>query len=123
MANKRQIIYHDGKPAFMLLPWTEFEALTEKLDEAGLSDEELFDLAHKSGEEYLPAELVHRVLDGENPIKAYREYRRLTQKDLAEKVGLNPVYISQIETGKRVGSTRTLGKIAKALEVDLDDLV
>ena len=123
MANKRQIIYHDGKPAFMLLPWTEFEALTEKLDEAGLSDEELFDLAHKSGEEYLPAELVHRVLDGENPIKAYREYRGLTQKDLAEKVGLNPVYISQIETGKRVGSTRTLGKIAEALEVDLDDLV
>ena len=123
MANKRQIIYHEGKPAFMLLPWSEFEAMTGKLDEAALSDEELFDLAHKSGGEYLPAELVHRILDGKNPVKAYREHRGLTQKDLAEKVGLNPVYISQIETGKRIGSTKTLGKIAKALDVDLDDLV
>ena len=123
MANKRQIIYHDGRPAFMLLPWAEFEALAEKLDEAGLSDEELFDLAHQSGEEYLPAELVHRILDGENPVKAYREHRGLTQKKLAEEVGLNPVYISQIETGNRAGSTRTLGRIAKALGVDLDDLV
>ena len=123
MTDKRQIIYHDGKPAFMLLPWTEFEAMAKKLDEAGLSDEELFDLARQADEEYLPAELVHQIIDGGNPVKAYREHRGLTQKGLAEKVGLNPVYISQIETGKRVGSTRTLTKIAKALEVDIDDLV
>ncbi len=47
----------------------------------------------------------------------------MTQRDLAKAAGINAVYLSQIETGKRSGSTRTLAAIARALGVDIDDLV
>ncbi len=82
-----------------------------------------YDAAKERGEESFPAELACRLLDGENPIKVYRQYRGLTQKGLAGKAGTKAAYISQIETGRRTGSTKTLRRIAKALGVDLDDIV
>ncbi|MYC96429.1 MAG: helix-turn-helix transcriptional regulator [Caldilineaceae bacterium SB0661_bin_32] len=36
---------------------------------------------------------------------------------------MSPVYLSQIETGRRVGSAKTLASIAQGLNVSLDDLV
>lgn len=40
-------------------------------------------------QEYFPSNLVHNILDGENPIKAFREYRNLSQEQLAQKIGKN----------------------------------
>ena len=71
----------------------------------------------------LPHELVKRLIAGDHPMKVYREYRGLTQAELAERVGLSKIYVSQIETGKRNGSTKTLKRIAHALGVGLDDLM
>ena len=53
----------------------------------------------------------------------YRNYRGLTQNELAAAVGINAVYLSQIETGKRTGSAKTLAALAKALQVAVDDLI
>jgi ribosome-binding protein aMBF1 (putative translation factor) len=76
-----------------------------------------------SGEdELVPAEFANRILDGENPVRVWREYRGMSAKDLAAKTGLSPAYISQIETGDRDGSFETMKKIAQALSVSLDDL-
>ena len=36
---------------------------------------------------------------------------------------INAVYLSQIETGKRTGSAKTLAALAKALQVTVDDLI
>ena len=88
-----------------------------------LSDEALYDDAKAEGGEYFPAEVVDRLLAGDNPIRVYRTYRGITQKQLAEGAGINPVYLSQIETGKRAGSLRTLSAIAKALGVEAGDLI
>ena len=88
-----------------------------------LSDEALYDEAKAEGGEFFPAEVVDRLLAGENPIRVYRKYRRLTQKQLAEAAGINPVYLSQIETGKRAGSLKTLAAVAAALGVEPGDLV
>ncbi len=44
-------------------------------------------------------------------------------KQLAQAAGINPVYLSQIETGRRAGSLRTLAAIAEALGVEAGDLV
>ena len=66
---------------------------------------------------------MDRLLAGENPIRVYRTYRRMTQKQLAEAAGINPVYLSQIETGKRAGSLKTLAAVAAALGVEPGDLV
>jgi DNA-binding XRE family transcriptional regulator len=74
-------------------------------------------------EELVPAEYVYRMLDGENPVAVWREYRGLTAKALAEAAGITQAYLSQIETGKRDGTVGTMKKIAEALKVTIDDLV
>jgi DNA-binding XRE family transcriptional regulator len=74
-------------------------------------------------EEFIPAEYVYRMLDGENRVLVWRELRGLTSKQLAEAAGISQPYLSQIETGKREGSIGTMKKIANALKIGLDDLV
>ena len=86
-------------------------------------DEALYDEAKAEGGEFFPVEVVDRLLAGENPIRAYRTYRGMTQKELAAAAGINPVYLSQIETGKRAGSQRTLTAMATALGGQPGDLV
>ena len=77
----------------------------------------------RSGEdEVFPLELVDAILDGENRIRAFRKYRGLKLKDLAEKCDLSPTYISEIENDKKSGSVAALKKIAGALNLDLDDI-
>ena len=67
-----------------------------------------------------PAEVVEEMLDGKNPIKAIREYRGLTQRDLADKIGNSVPYLSQIENHKRQGSLKVLSEIARALDGTLE---
>lgn len=88
-----------------------------------LSDEALYDEAMAEGGEFFPGEVADRLIAGENPIRVYRTYRGMTQNQLAEAARINPVYLSQLETGKRAGSLRTLFAIAKALDVDRGDLI
>jgi transcriptional regulator with XRE-family HTH domain len=52
-------------------------------------------------------------------VKKMREYRELTQQELADKAGLSKVTIGQIERGNAEPSIGTLGKIAQALECEL----
>lgn len=119
-----QIILDEaGKPAYAVIPWREYERLMPDAAEAALSDEALYDEAKAEGGEFFPAEVVDRLLAGESPIRVYRTYRGMTQKHLAEAAGINPVYLSQIETGKRAGSVGVLTAIATALGVEAGDLI
>ena len=121
--DKPQVILDDsGRPAFAVIPWREYERLAAG-DEAGLSDEALYDRAGSEGEEAFPVDVADRLLAGENAVRVYRDHRGMTQKQLAGAAGINPIYLSQIERGRRTGSTRTLAAIAGVLGVDLDDLV
>lgn len=47
----------------------------------------------------------------------------MTMKDLSEASGVNVTTISRINMGKQIPSPRTIGKIAKALNVDVEDLI
>lgn len=47
----------------------------------------------------------------------------LTQEELADKVGLHPTYIGQIERGVRNPSLINLEKISKALKINSSDLL
>ena len=121
--NKPQVILDEGgRPAFAVIPWREYERLSNGETEALMSDESLYDRAKAEGGESFPAEVADRLLAGENPIRAYRSYRGMKQSDLAAEAGIHPVYLSQIETGKRTGSARTLAALAGALGVAVDDL-
>ncbi len=122
--NQPQIIFDaKGNPAFAVVSWEEYERLTRIDSEASLSDGELYDLAREGSEESFPAEVVDRLLSGQNPVKVYRSHRNLTQAELAGAIGINTKHLSQIETGKRAASTRTIVALAIALDVNVDDLL
>ena len=55
-------------------------------------------------------------------IKALRHERVLQQRQLAEKCGLTPSMVSQIESGRLSPSLHTLGKLAGALGVPIGSL-
>lgn len=74
------------------------------------------------GEESFPRTVVDRLLDGENTIKVFREWRGLTQAALAMQAGTQPAYISQLETGVREPGKKLTPRLADALGVDADDL-
>lgn len=48
---------------------------------------------------------------------------KLPQQQVAEKAGISVPYLSQIESGRRKGSTAVLAALARVLGVTLDDLV
>ncbi len=119
--SKVQVIEKNGERLFAVIPWEDYERLR---DAAEMDDDvRLYDEALARDEERFPLELVDRLLADENPIRVFREYRDMTQRELAQKVGVNPAYLSQIETGRRGGSSKVLRSIANALGVDLDDIV
>ena len=59
---------------------------------------------------------------GENIRKA-REEKNISQKELAERLGVTPPMLSQYETGKRSPRVPTLLKIAEAIDCDPRALV
>ena len=77
-------------------------------------------------EELIPAQFANRMIEGESPLRVYRDYRdyrELTQTALAKKSGVNRVQIADIEAGRISGSVTTLQKLSAALGVMIDDLV
>lgn len=56
-------------------------------------------------------------------MKLTRERQKLTQAQLAEKSGLTPAAVSQIEAGERLPAFNTIGALAKALETTPNDLM
>lgn len=123
MTRPQVILNADGEPAFAVIPWQEYQHLTAADAEPDLSDEGLYDRATAEGEESFPIDIADRLLAGEHAIRVYRNYRGMTQKQLAEAAGINAIYLSQIERGRRTGSARTLAAIAEALNVDIDALI
>lgn len=73
--------------------------------------------------ERVPAAVVRRLAAGEAPLRVWREHRGLSLRALAATAGISPAMLSEMETGKKEGSVRTLLSLARALGVDLDDLV
>ena len=55
-------------------------------------------------------------------IKALRAERQLQQRQLAEKAGLTPSMLSQIESGRLTPSLHTLGKLAGAFGISIGAL-
>jgi DNA-binding XRE family transcriptional regulator len=76
-------------------------------------------------EESFLLEVMEKItLNGEHPLKVWREYRHLTQEQLAEAIGgISRAYISEIESRKKVGSLKVLKAIAKALDIDLNMII
>ena len=124
MREQIQIIERDGKPEWVILPYDDYLQLIEQAELLeDIRDFDSINAAIERGEEDLiPAEVVNAILDGRNPVKVWREYRGLTQQHLADAAEISKPYLSQIETGKRTGTTFVLSAIAKALDVSLEQI-
>jgi len=55
-------------------------------------------------------------------IRNYRKRSGWSQEKLAEKADLHPVYVSQVERGKKAVSVEALWKISKALKISVSAL-
>jgi DNA-binding XRE family transcriptional regulator len=120
-----QIIERGGEPEYAVLPYAEYLRLIE--DAEMLSDIRAYDHAKavlaRGEDELVPAEVVDRLLDDDNPIRVWREYRGLTQAQLAKAAGITVSTISYIESGTRKPSIDVIKSIAVKLRVDVDELV
>ncbi|WP_281985466.1 helix-turn-helix domain-containing protein [Azonexus hydrophilus] len=116
-----QFIERDGKREFAVIPIELFERLSAAMEDA--QDAALFDAVRAADDGFrIPAAVANAILDGEQPVKVWREQRGLTQDALAARAGISKPYLCQIETRKRVGALKTLRAIAAALAVSLNDL-
>ena len=108
----------------VLLTRAEFDALVAIANEAAedAEDAEIYRQAMadlKAGYDViLPVEVSARCRKGESLLRAVRNWRGLTQAEVAEKAGLTQGYLSDLESGKREGAPQTLRKIAEAMGID-----
>ena len=116
----RQKIELDGT-TYVVLPAADLERLEELADLA--EAREISARIDRGEEELYPAELVHAIFDGENPVRAFRKYRGMTLAQLAEHTGLSRPYLSQIEAGRKTGSLETIRALAECLDTDMEMLV
>lgn len=120
-----QVIERDGKPEYAVVPYEEWRRLLERAEEAEDvrdADRAMHELEN-GDDELIPGEIVHRLIEGEPPLRVWREHRGLTQAELAEKTGVTQGAVAQLESGKRRGSVELLRKMAATLQIDLDDLI
>ena len=108
----------------VVLSRPEFERLTEAAENyADIEAAVMAQARREAGEEYFPSDLVDRLMEGESPLKVWREYRGLTLDELGQRVNRQGSMISKLEKGRAEGGVKLWRDLAKVLCVDLDDLV
>jgi hypothetical protein len=115
---KPQIINKDGKPAFVVLPiddWEHIKARLEDKEDAALARERLANPG-----EAIPHSVMKAIIAGAQPVKTIREWRGMSQAELARAADSGTVYISQIERRIRHASGKLRARMAAALRVDED---
>lgn len=120
-----QFITNEKGERLVVIPESEWLAIQEMLedrDDLAAIDEFQRKLA-AGAEEFIPSEMVDRLLSGENLIRVWREYRGLDLAALAEKVDLSPGYLAEVEAGNGVLSESQLARVATALNLTVDDLI
>lgn len=108
-----------------ILPRKEYERLLAKAAEADEDAGTARLVARASSEiaagaQLIPKQVVDRIANGENPLRVLREWRDVTQLYLSFKTNIGQGYISDLENGRRKGTTAALKKIADCLNVPLD---
>lgn len=122
-----QIITGNGRK-MAVLPLAEYKrmlAIVETKEDAQDIQDAKSTLARvKAGKERLVSgEVVHAIIDGAHPVRAWRTDRAMTAAALAGKAGIARAYLTQIEGRKRRGTVDILRALARALSIDVDSLL
>ena len=109
---------------FAVIPVKDLEKLME--DAEMLADVRAYDAARSRLEdgkdELIPLEITERRLKGEAALRVWREYRKLTQEQLANKAKVSRALVAAIETRRKAGSVSTWKKLGAALDVSWEQL-
>lgn len=99
----------DGLPAFVIIPYEEYLRV--------------FAGKHLIANDNIPHEVVGLTIKkGYSLVRAWREYLKLTQKEVAGRMGVTQAALSQIESGRQKLRKDTLKKLAKALNLTEEQL-
>ena len=71
----------------------------------------------------IPHEVALAIIDGKGPVLAFRNHLGLTLQQLSDRTGLAVSYLSDMERGRKSGSTSALARIARAFNTTIDVLV
>jgi DNA-binding XRE family transcriptional regulator len=66
---------------------------------------------------------VDAYLAAPTPLGFWRKHRGLTQIELSQAADISQPYLAQLENGQREGTVAVYGRLAKLLNVRIDDLV
>ena len=117
-----QIIRTPQGEELVVLPRADYEALVERADheaedaeDVAIYDARKAELAAGGG--ILPPEVSAAILRGDSRLKAIRNWRGETQLHLTFKTGIAQGYLSDLENGRRRGTSDTIAKLAQALNV------
>ena len=99
------IVGADGKPAFVVVPYDQFRRMRGGFTKGTVPDE-VVNLAYERGV---------------SPMAAWREHFRLTQAEIAARIGIAQAAYAQMERAKKPRKT-TLEKIAAAMGIDVEQL-
>jgi DNA-binding XRE family transcriptional regulator len=118
-----QFIEKNGRHEYAIVPYPLYLQMTEAMEDR----EDIAALERFKAQDdgfRIPYELVRReLLEGEHPLKLWREHRELTLEALAEKAGISKAFLCQIENGKRQGTVKTLKALAGVLQIPVDLLI
>ena len=102
-----QIIEKDGVPLFVIVPYDEYIRTRQKEEKV-----------------YFPHEVVEfHAIEGKSIIRAWREYKKLSQREVARRMKISQAAYSQMEKPDARLRKSTLEKLAHAFEVDVDQLL
>ena len=120
-----QVIETPNGERMVVLPLKDYEQLCTAAED--VADIRAYDRAKERLEagtdEMIPADFGDRIVDGDSPVRVWREYRGLSIKQLAAGANISAAYLSQIERGSRNGSLSTMKALAKGLTLEVDDLM
>lgn len=88
----------DGKPAFVVMPYDEYLR------------------AYEQDGDLIPHEVVSATVDGASPVRAWREHLKLTQADVAGRLGISQPSYAKQEVSENLRPA-TINKIAAALGI------
>ena len=124
MSNVRFITTPGGEE-LAVLARADYERLLGELEmqeDVRLYDEAKAALA--AGEdELIPSEIVGRLLDGENKVRVWREFRALTPAETAARAGISEARLAEIENGSGPSDMEAIEALAPVLKVEPEDLL
>ena len=119
--NAPQIIKTSTGEELVVIPKADYEALLHAAEEAmeDAADVAIYDerKAELKTEKPLPVDVTMDILRGASRLKALRNWRKLTQVELAATIGVSQGFLSDLESNRRKPSTQTSALLAKALDI------